>query len=84
MNEPSLEERIQAQVSAATLLSEMRAAGMSDEAIAIGMGEYLGGVNPSAQSVRRWRMEKQAPSGVNGMALASLYKQIMSKIRTGT
>jgi len=74
----TLDERVQAQISAAQLLAQLREAGFSDEAIAVGMGQHLGGINPSAQSVQRWRNGKSNPSRVNGMALASLYKRALN------
>ena len=70
------DQRGQAQVHAQELLIQLRDAGFSDEAVAVGMGNHLGGINPSAQSVQRWRAGKATPSRVNGMALAAFYKSI--------
>lgn len=76
----TLEERTQAQISAIELITQLRLAGISDETIAVGMGKFLGGTNPSAQSIQRWRTGKSRPSKVNGFALASFYKAIIAKL----
>ena len=69
-------EKNDAQLSAASLLSELRGAGLSDEVIAVKMGALLSGVHPSTTSVRRWRTGRQEPSRIYNNALVCLYKQI--------
>lgn len=70
-------EKLDAQASAASLLCELRAAGFSDEVIAVKMSDLLSGAHPSSTSVRRWRTGRQEPSRIYNNALVQLYRKII-------
>jgi len=61
--------------AAGEMLAELRSLGLSYELIAVRMGEFLGGVNPSVTSLKRWKAGKNAPSHVNRVALHKVLKQ---------
>tara|TARA_R110002020_G_scaffold53918_2_gene150665 strand:+ start:179 stop:415 length:237 start_codon:yes stop_codon:yes gene_type:complete len=69
-------EKLDAQASAASLLCELRAAGFSDEVIAVKMSDLLSGAHPSSTSIRRWRTGRQEPSRTYNNALVQLYQKL--------
>jgi|TARA_R110002012_G_scaffold200879_1_gene369874 transcriptional regulator with XRE-family HTH domain len=60
-------------------LNRLRKLGLSYELIAVRMGEFLGGINPSVTSLKRWKSGKNAPSALNQMALRKVVKQEKEK-----
>ena len=58
------------------ILDRLKRAGLSDEAIAVGMAEFLNGVNPSAKSIKRWRTNRGAPTKAYAKALQALYHKL--------
>jgi hypothetical protein len=51
--------------NAQQILTELREAGVSDEKMAVALGDELpGDTHPSSTSVRRWRTGKNQPSAV--------------------
>ena len=61
------------------ILDRLKRAGLSDEAIAVGMAEFLNGVNPSAKSVKRWRTNRGDPTKAYAKALQALYKKLQEE-----
>lgn len=72
-------ERLDEQSAIISVLSDLRQAGFSDEAIAIGMGQFLGGAHPSSISIRRWRTGRQHPNRTYNTALTHLHNKLISK-----
>ena len=64
-------------IDASELLSELRKRGLSDERIAVGLGEYLPGNNnhPSAMSVYRWRTGKTKPHSIYRAVLLEYFNK---------
>lgn len=65
-------------VSPQQMVLDLASRGMSDEQIAVHMGQALGTSNPSAQAIRRWRMGRGSPSRTFRDALIRVYKEIVS------
>ena len=56
-------------------LEFLREAGMTDEQIAVGIGQQLpGGVHPSSMSVYRWRIGKNKPRQMFGWVILEMAK----------
>lgn len=72
-------EKLDEQTAVLSLLSDLRQAGFSDEAIAIGMGKFLGGAHPSSTSIRRWRTGRQNPNRVYNTALIHLHNKLIHR-----
>jgi hypothetical protein len=58
------------------MVLELAATGLSDEQIAVRMGESLGGANPSSQAVRRWRLGRGSPTRVFREALTRVHAAV--------
>jgi hypothetical protein len=56
-------------------LGRLVKSGLSDEQIAIGIGQQMpGGAHPSSMSVYRWRIGKNKPRGMYGWAILEMAK----------
>lgn len=77
MTTPTLEARIRAQLNADQLIQELLDAGFSYERIAVEIGENLAGANPSVQSLRRWKLQQNTPSRMNGASLALVHEKLL-------
>jgi len=56
-------------------LKFLRKAGMTDEQIAVGIGQQMpGGVHPSSMSVYRWRIGKNKPRQMFGWVILEMAK----------
>jgi len=64
----------------APLLQRLLSEGMSYELIAVKMSEYLAGMNPSVQSLLRWKKGTTIPNRANGAALLRLYEEVFGPI----
>lgn len=82
MNE-LISARVAAQAHTIKHIEDLVELGFSMEAIAIGMAEHLGGINPSARTIKRWSVGKGIPNQVNGLALAKLYNKVFGHYWTG-
>tara|TARA_R100000700_G_scaffold33372_1_gene41086 strand:+ start:493 stop:723 length:231 start_codon:yes stop_codon:yes gene_type:complete len=71
----SNDERKEAEEDAPRLLTELLSAGLSYELIAVKMGDFMGGVNPSVTSLKRWKAGRNTPSKINSTALARVYRE---------
>lgn len=64
----------------APLLKRLLSEGMSYELIAVKMSEHLAGMNPSVQSLLRWKKGTTIPNRANGAALLRLYEEVFGPI----
>jgi len=67
-------------VDCAPLLKRLLSEGMSYELIAVKMSEHLAGMNPSVQSLLRWKKGTTIPNRANGAALLRLYEEVFGPI----
>lgn len=58
------------------LVLALSSRGLSDEQIAVRMGDTLGGANPSSQAVRRWRLGRGSPTRVFREALVRVHGDV--------
>lgn len=61
-------------------LEFLRESGLTDEQIAVGIGQQMpGGVHPSSMSVYRWRIGKNRPRQMFGWVILEMAKVQRSK-----
>jgi len=71
-----VERLAEVRTNCAPLIEKMLGHGMSYELIAVKIGEYLSGINPSVQSVARWKKGTSIPTRAHGVALLRTYEDI--------
>jgi|TARA_R100001082_G_scaffold26357_4_gene13110 hypothetical protein len=60
-------------------IEHMLEKGMSYELIAVKCGEHLSGMNPSVQSIARWKKGTSIPTRAHGAALLRTYESLFEK-----